>query len=82
MIRFATDILVQQFERDEPFQLRVACLVHCAHSTGTKRFHRYKMIEGSLQQIFLAAVSTDHLHQRFITAWVEHGTAYPTRRRH
>src|SRR5262245_45176860 len=82
MTRFATDILVQQFERDEPLQLRVARLIHRAHSTGTKCFHRNKMIEGSLQQIFLTAVPADHPHQRFITASIEHGTAYPTRCRH
>jgi hypothetical protein len=40
------------------------------------------MIEGSLQQIFLTAVATDHPHQRFITAGIEYGTAYPTRCRH
>src|SRR5204862_4934518 len=82
MIRFATKLLVQQFERNEPLQLRVARLIHCAHSTGTKRLQRYKMIEGSLQQIFLTAVPADHPHQRFITAGVERGTAYPTRWRH
>src|SRR6266567_1590148 len=82
MIRFATKILVQQFERNEPLQLRVARLIHCAHSTGTKRLQRHKMIEGSLQQIFLTAVPADHPHQRFITAGIEHGTAYPTRWRH
>src|SRR5262249_35601333 len=82
MIRFATKILVQQFERNEPLQLRVARLIHCAHSTGTKRLHRHKMIERSLQQIFLTAVTADHPYQRFITAGIEHGTAYPTRRRH
>ena len=82
MIRFATKILVQQFERNESLQLRVARLVHCAHSTGTKRLHRHKMIERSLQQIFLTAVPADHPYQRFITTGIEHGTAYPTRRRH
>ena len=81
-IRFATEILVQQFERHEPLQLRVARLIHCAHSTGAKRFHRHKMIEGPLQQIFLAAVPADHPHQRFITAGIERGTAYPTGWRH
>jgi len=40
------------------------------------------MIESSLQQIFLTAVPADHPHQRFITAGVERGTAYPTRCRH
>jgi hypothetical protein len=82
MIRFSTKILVQQFERDEPLQLRVTRLIHCAHSTGTKRLHRHKMIEGSLQQIFLTAVPADYPHQRFKTAGVERGTAYPTRCRH
>src|SRR5207248_10687100 len=82
MIRSATESLVQQFERNEPLQLRVARLVHGAHSTGTKRLQRHKMIEGSLQQIFLTAVPADHPHQRFITAGVERGTAYPTRWRH
>src|SRR6266436_2648875 len=82
MIRLATKILVQQFERNEPLQLRVARLIHCAHSTGTKRFHRDEMIEGSLQQIFLTAVPADHPHQRFKTLDVERGTAYPTRWRH
>src|SRR5215470_12651063 len=79
MIRFAAKIFVQQFERHEPLQLRVARLIHCAHSTGTKRFHRHKMIEGPLQQILLTAVPADYSHQRFITAGLEHGTAYPTR---
>jgi len=40
------------------------------------------MIEGSLQQIFLAAFPADYPHQRFVTAGIEHGTAYPTGRRH
>jgi len=40
------------------------------------------MIEGSLKQIFLTAVPTDHPHQRFITAGIERGTAYPAGRRH
>ena len=82
MLRFATNILAQQFERNEPLQLRVARLIHCAHPAGAKRLHRHKMIEGSLQQIFLTAVATDHPHQRFITAGIEHGTAYPTCWRH
>src|SRR4029077_12174243 len=77
MTRFATKILVQQFERYEPLQLRVARLINCAHSTGTKRLHRHKMIERSLQQIFLTAVTADHPYQRFITAGIEHSTAYP-----
>ena len=72
-IRFGTEILVQQFERDEPLQLRVARLIHCAHSTGTKRLHRHKMIESPLQQIFLTAVPADHPHQRCITAGLERG---------
>ena len=62
MICFATKILAQQFERNEPFQLRVARLIHCAHPADTKRLHRHKMIEGSLQQMFLTAVA-DHPHQ-------------------
>src|SRR5881396_1102238 len=82
MIRFATEVVVQQFERNEPLQLRVARLIHCAHPADTKRLHRHKMIEGSLQQIFLTAVSADHPHQRFITDGVEYGTAYPTCWRH
>src|SRR5262245_57606319 len=82
MIRYATKILVQQFERNEPLQLRVTRLIHGAHSTGTKRFHRHKMIESSLQQIFLTAVPADYPHQRFITAGIKHGTAYPARRCH
>jgi len=82
MIRFATMILVQQFKRNEPLQLRVARLIHCAHSTGTKRFHRHKMIKGTLQQIFLAAVPADYPHQRFITSGIEYGTAYPASRCH
>ena len=82
IICYATKIFVQQLERDEPLQLRVTRLIHCAHSTGTKRLHRHKMIEGSLQQIFLTAVPADHPHQRFITAGIERGTAYPTRWRH
>ena len=82
MIRFATEVVVQQFDRNEPLQLRVARLIHCAHSTGTKRLHRHKMIEGSLQQIFLTAVPANHPHQRFITPGIQHGTAYPTRWRH
>jgi hypothetical protein len=81
MICFATKILVQQFERNEPLQLGVARLVHCAHPTGAERFHGHKMIESSLQQIFLTAVLADHAHQRFITG-IERGTAYPTRGRH
>jgi hypothetical protein len=40
------------------------------------------MIESSLEQIFLTAVPTDYPHQRFITASIEHGTAYPARRCH
>src|SRR5438067_12553324 len=79
MIRFATKILVQQFERNEPLQLRVARLIHCAHSTGTKSLHRHKMIEGSLQQIFLTAVLANHAHQWFITSVIKYSTAYPTR---
>src|SRR5437867_5185386 len=82
MIRFATEILVQQFERNEPLQLRVARLIHCAHPADTERLHRHKMIEGSLHQIFLTAVPADHPHQRFITADIEHGTAYPKGWRH
>src|SRR5215470_8946162 len=82
VIRFATKILVQQFERNEPLQLRVARLIHCAHPTGTKRFHWHKMIEGPLQQIFLTTVAADYSHQRFITAGIELSTAYPTRRCH
>jgi hypothetical protein len=82
MIRFGTEILAQQFESNEPLQLRVARLIHCAHSTGTKRLHRHKMIEGSLQEIFLTAVPADHSHQRLITAGFERSTAYPTRCRH
>src|ERR1041384_1859747 len=82
MICFATKILVQQFERNEPLQLGVSSLVHGPHSTGTKRFHRYKMIECPLEQVFLAAVSADYAHQGFITAGLEHRSAYPTRWRH
>jgi hypothetical protein len=78
MIRFATKILVQQFERNEPFQLRVARFIHCAHPTGAKRFHRHKMIERSLEQVLLTAVPAGYPHQRFITARIERGTAYPT----
>ena len=70
MIRFATEILVQQFERNEPLQLRVARLVHRAHSTSTKRLHRHRMIEGSLQQIFLTAVRQT-TRTRVITARIE-----------
>jgi 23S rRNA pseudouridine1911/1915/1917 synthase len=40
------------------------------------------MIERSLQQIFLTTVPADHPYQRFISACIEHGTAYPARRRH
>jgi hypothetical protein len=82
MIRSATKIFVQQFKRNEPLQLRVARLIHCAHSAGTKRFHGHKMIKGSLQEIFLTAVPADHPHEGFITAGIERGTAYPTRRCH
>jgi 23S rRNA pseudouridine1911/1915/1917 synthase len=82
MMRFATEILMQQFERDEPLQLRVARLIHRAHSTGTKRLYRHKMVEGSLQEVFLTAVPADHPHQRFMTAGIERGTAYPTGWRH
>src|SRR5262249_27230643 len=82
MTRFATKILMQQFERNEPLQLCVACLIHRAHSTSTKRLYRHKMIEGSLQEIFLTAIPADHPHQRFIAASVERGSAYPTRWRH
>ncbi len=81
-IRFAAKIPVQQFERNEPLQLRVTRLIYCAHSTGTERLHRHKMIEGSLQEIFLTAISTDHPYQRFITIGIECGTAYPARWRH
>ena len=78
VIRFATKILVQQFERNEPLQLRVARLIYCAHSASTKRFHRYKMIVGSLQQILLTAVPANYPHQRLRTAGIEYGPAYPT----
>jgi len=40
------------------------------------------MIEGSLQQILLAAVPTDYPHQRFVAAGVEDRPAYPTGRPH
>jgi 23S rRNA pseudouridine1911/1915/1917 synthase len=40
------------------------------------------MVEGSLQQVFLAAVPADYLHERFMTSDIEHGTAYPTTCRH
>src|SRR4029453_13522782 len=82
LIRLATQLLVQQFERNQRLQLRGARLIHCAHPANTKRFHGYKVIEGSLQQIFLTAVPADTPQQRFITAGIEPGTAYPTRWRH
>jgi hypothetical protein len=74
-----TKIFVQQFECNEPLQLCVARFIHGAYPTGTKRFHRHQMIEGSLQQILLPAVPADHLNQRFITTGIDHDTAYPTR---
>src|SRR5262252_1016860 len=40
------------------------------------------MVEGSLQQVFLTAVLTDHPQQRFGTAGIEHGAALRTRRHH
>src|SRR5215831_4720069 len=40
------------------------------------------MLEGSLQQMFLTAVLTDHPQQRFGTAGIEHGAALRTRRHH
>ena len=82
MIRFAADILAQQFQRDEPLQLRVARFIHSAHSTGTQCLHGHKMIEGALKQIFLTAVPANDPHQGLVSAGIKLGAAYPTRCRH
>jgi hypothetical protein len=58
MILFATEISAQEFQRDEPIQLHIACLINGAHPANTKRLDHDEMIEGSLHPYFLATRCT------------------------